>query len=178
MNWHKLDTFVMIQSPWLTLIGEKWQDEQQKSIDYWRVEKADSVIIIPVYNHQFLLPKPMFRPGIGGITLDFPGGRLLANYSSISMVSLILKRELDIPETAIISIDPIHETPLIINSSFSNQKLHGFVANLDPQWELSSEKIGEVYQNNQEDIQQLLKRLTCLQCRSLLLEFWLKNSVI
>lgn len=32
MNWNKLETFVMIQSPWLTLIGEKWQDEQ-KNID-------------------------------------------------------------------------------------------------------------------------------------------------
>ncbi|MGK7930205.1 MAG: NUDIX hydrolase [Microcystaceae cyanobacterium] len=176
MNWKKLDTFVCLQSPWLTLIGEKWQDEDQKLLDYWRVEKEDSVIVIPIYRHQFLLPQPMFRPGVGEMTLDFPGGRLPSNQPPLSMVSPILKRELNVPETAILSIEAINQTPWVVNSSFSDQKLYGFVAHLDSQWELSSDESREIYANTPEGINQLLEKLICLQCRSLLLEFIRQSS--
>jgi hypothetical protein len=134
------------------------------------------MIVIPIYRHQFLLPQPMFRLGVGEKTLDFPGGRLLQNKTPLSMVSPLLKRELEIPETAILSVEEINSTPWIVNSSFSNQKLYGFVAHLDPQWELSSEKLGEVYAETSEGINQLLEKLTCLQCRSLLLELMIKQQ--
>ncbi|MGK7944906.1 MAG: NUDIX hydrolase [Microcystaceae cyanobacterium] len=172
MNWKKLDTFVCIQSPWLTLIGEKWQDEQQKILDYWRVEKADSVIVIPIYRDQFLLPQPMFRPGVEDVTLDFPGGRLPNNQTPSSVVATILKRELDIPESAILSREEINHTPWIVNSSFSNQKLYGFIAHLDSKWEFPLDKTREIYAVTPEGINNLLEKLTCLQCRSLLLQ-WL-----
>lgn len=47
-NWQTLERFVEIRSSWLTLIGEKLQDEKQQILDYWRVEKADSVVIVTI----------------------------------------------------------------------------------------------------------------------------------
>jgi hypothetical protein len=67
--WQILERFIEIRSPWLTLIGEKLQDEKQQILDYWRVEKADSVVIITIQKGRFLLPKPSYRPGVGQTTL-------------------------------------------------------------------------------------------------------------
>jgi hypothetical protein len=178
MNWKKLNSFVSIQSPWLRLLGEKWQNEQQQILDYWRVEKADSVIIITLYRNQFILPKPMFRVGLGEPTLDFAGGRLTTDKTPVSVVPSILQRELDITEEAIISLNPINQIGWSVNSSFSNQKLYGFVAEIDPNWELSIDKLGEIYADTSEDVERLLDDLICLQCRSLLLEFLLKRKLL
>jgi hypothetical protein len=73
-DWQTLERFIEIRSSWLTLIGEKLQDEQQRILDYWRVEKADSVVVVTIQSDRFLLPKPSYRPGVGYATLDFPGG--------------------------------------------------------------------------------------------------------
>jgi hypothetical protein len=54
-DWQTLERFVEIRSSWVTLIGEKLQDEQQRILDYWRVEKADSVIIITIQSGLFLM---------------------------------------------------------------------------------------------------------------------------
>ncbi len=59
--WKKLERFVELRTPWLTLIGEKLQDPQGQVLDYWRVEKADSVVIITIQGDNFLLPKPIYR---------------------------------------------------------------------------------------------------------------------
>lgn len=61
-DWQTLERFVEIRSSWLTLIVKKLQDEQQRILDYWRVEKADSVIIVTIQSGLFLLPKPFYRP--------------------------------------------------------------------------------------------------------------------
>lgn len=130
-NWKTLERFVEIRSSWLTLIGEKLQDEQQQTLDYWRVEKADSVVIVTIQNNRFLLPKPAYRPGLGRTTLDFPGGRVLPEQKAVDAVPQILKRELGIEESDITSIHPLNQTGWAINSSFSNQKLYGFVAEIN-----------------------------------------------
>ena len=51
-----------MRSSWVTFIGEHLQDDSGKLLDYWRVEKEDSVIIIPIQNQQFLFLVPMYRP--------------------------------------------------------------------------------------------------------------------
>ncbi|MGD1716747.1 hypothetical protein [Dapis sp. BLCC M172] len=73
------NSFVEIRSPWMTLIGEHLQDNQGQIIDYWRVEKADSVIILTIQSEQLLLPIATYRPGLGKKTLDFPGGWIIDN---------------------------------------------------------------------------------------------------
>jgi hypothetical protein len=168
-------SFVEICSPWLTLIGEHLQDDQGQIIDYWRVEKADSVIILTIQSEQLLLPIPIYRPGIGEETLDFPGGRVPSGQTPRAAVPNILQRELGITEAAIINLSSLNTTGWAINSSFYNQKLYGFVAKIDPKISISNELLGAVYPTTKLGIHNLLEDLTCLQCRSLLLEWQIQN---
>lgn len=94
--WKTLSRFVEIKSPWLTLIGEKLQNNQDKILDYWLIEKADSVIVIPILNQRLLLPISTYRPGFQQITLDFPGGRLPLELSPSQGSVTILNKELAI----------------------------------------------------------------------------------
>lgn len=171
-QWQTLERFVEIRSPWLTLIGEKLQDDRQRILDYWRVEKADSVVIITIQNGQFILPKPVYRPGLGQTTLDFPGGRVLPEQTTVDAVSNILNRELGISNSDLIRLDPLNQTGWAINSSFSNQKLYGFIAEIKPEIIVKPEKlISTVYSHNASGIKNLLQDLTCLQCHAVLLEW-------
>ena len=170
-KWKTLDRFVEISSPWLTLIGEHLENDQGQVIDYWRVEKADSVVILTIQSEHFLLPIPMYRPGVGEKTLDFPGGRVPFGQKPAAIVPKILQRELGITAEAIACLTPLNATGWAINSSFSNQKLYGFVAQIDPTISISQELLGEIYPTTKLGIRNLLQNLTCLQCRSILLEW-------
>jgi hypothetical protein len=170
-DWQTLERFVEIRSPWLTLIGEKLQDEQQRILDYWRVEKADSVVIVTIQKDRFLLPKPSYRPGLGRTTLDFPGGRVLPEQTPVDAVSIILSRELGISKSEINSLNPLNQTGWAINSSFSNQKLYGFAAEISPKVTVESDKLADIYLTTETGVQSLLQNLTCLQCRAVLLEW-------
>ncbi len=80
--WQIQDCFLEFHSRWLTLIGEHWLDTQGQALEYWRIEKTDSVIVLPIQvddlaQPHILLPPASFRPGVGQVTLDFPGGRRL-----------------------------------------------------------------------------------------------------
>ena len=50
-----LNRFVEMRSRWLTVIGENIEDDQGQILEYWRVEKADSVIILPIQGDRPLL---------------------------------------------------------------------------------------------------------------------------
>ena len=173
--WKKLERFVELRTPWLTLIGEKLQDPQGQVLDYWRVEKADSVVIITIQGDNFLLPKPIYRPGVQSKTLDFPGGRVSHNLEPIKVVPQILDRELGIAESAIINLTPLNQTGWAINSSFSNQKLYGFVAEINPKLSINCEQLVTTYSKTSTGVMLLLQDLACLQCRGVLLE-WLQNK--
>ena len=170
-KWKILERFVEISSPWLTLIGEKLQDRQGKILDYWRVEKADSVVIVTIQGDRFLLPKPMYRPGIQSTTLDFPGGRVPEGLEPINAVPQILERELGISPSGITKIIPLNQTGWTINSSFSNQKLYGFVAEIDSKISINPDQLGATYSKTATEINLLLQDLICLQCRAVLLEW-------
>lgn len=173
--WETLSRFVAISSPWLTLFGEKLKDDQGQILDYWRVEKADSVIVIPVQNQFLLFPKSSYRPGIQKITLDFPGGRITPNLTPTQGAFRVLQKELGIPQTDQITLKPINSQGWSVNSSFSNQQLYGFVAELAHDLAVESEYLDSSYPLTPEGIDSLLGELTCLQCRALLLE-WLYQS--
>jgi len=51
--WQVHDCFLKLRSRWMTLIGEHLQDHQGKILEYWRIEKADSVIALPIQDGQF-----------------------------------------------------------------------------------------------------------------------------
>lgn len=187
MNWTCLNRFVEIKSPWLTLIGEKWEDDQQTILEYWRVEKAHSLIILPIQKgnialspssqDHLLLPKPFYRPGLGMTTLDFPGGRLLPEQQPETLIPQILQRELGISPNQITELSVINAQGWAVNSSFSNQKLYGYVAYLSPDLRLESPLLGASYAVSRTAIAELLRQLHCLQCRALLLEWYCMNAL-
>ncbi|XZN90067.1 MAG: NUDIX hydrolase [Microcoleus sp.] len=170
-HWKTLDRFIEINSDWVKLIGEHLETSEGKTLEYWRVERADSVVILTVQDEKLLFPVPMYRPGVGEATLDFPGGRVPAGVTAADAVPAIIKRELGVSESAIAQLKPINAIGWAINSSFSNQKLYGFVAELHPQATVNSANIGAAYSITPAGIRDLLKYLTCLQCRALLLEW-------
>ncbi|MGB5596278.1 MAG: hypothetical protein WBM62_19900 [Crocosphaera sp.] len=95
-HWRTLERFIEINTPWLTFIGEKLEDDRQQILDYWRVEKADSVVIITIQNNQLILPNSSYRPGVQRVTLDFSGGRVNEGLSPNLAALEILSRELGI----------------------------------------------------------------------------------
>lgn len=182
-SWQVQDRFLELRSRWMTLIGEHLQDHQGNLLEYWRIEKADSVIVLPIQGvdvslsnqNSFLLPVPSYRPGVGQATLDFPGGRLLEGQSPEQSAIAILKRELDIAANNIIQLYPLNSQAWMVNSSFSNQKLHAFMAHIDNAQQVS-ERVVISYPVDRSGIQNLLQELTCLQCRAVLLEWWLNTQ--
>lgn len=173
--WQTCDRFLALHSRWMTIIGEHLQDDQGQILDYWRIEKADSVIVLPIQGDRILLPSPSYRPGIGQVTLDFPGGRVPAGQTPKQGAIASLKRELGIEAASIMQLIPLNAEGWAINSSFSNQKLYGFVAHLDNTANSSADVTGLIDSASLTDVQNLLQKLTCLQCRAVLLEWWLNS---
>lgn len=62
--WKLQDRFLQLRIKWLTVIGEKLQDDYGNMLEYWQVEKADSVIILPIQNHHLILPPCSYHPGV------------------------------------------------------------------------------------------------------------------
>jgi isopentenyldiphosphate isomerase len=100
-HWKTLDRFVEIRSPWFTLIGEHLEDDHQQVHDYWRVEKADSVVILTIHDGKLLFPLLNYRPGVGKPTLDFPGGRVNEGQTPETAARNVLHKELGITDDVI-----------------------------------------------------------------------------
>ena len=117
-KWKLKERFVEIRSPGLAFIGERWFEEKEQLLDYWRIEKANSAVIVTIQNGQFLLPVPTYRPGLGKTTLDFPGGRVALGEPPVTAVAEILLRELVIAKEAIKNLMALNSNGWAINSSF------------------------------------------------------------
>jgi hypothetical protein len=190
-DWHKQSEIVTIHTPWMTLLGEHWTDDTGKLLDYWRVQRADSAVIVTLQQEKngifrFLIPKQTFRPGIGIPTLDFPGGRIPAASKEPTermahqhaAVQSILRRELGIAESdcweSIQILNQPEDEGWAINSSFSNQRLFGFVVHVRPDVFVDPKYLyPKVYTT--ETVADLLSQLNCLQCRAVLLE-WMQQE--
>jgi len=182
-NWQVRDRFFELHSRWILLIGEHLQDHQGQILEYWRIEKADSVIVLPIQKnsyaaskeHFILLPSLSYRPGVGQATLDFPGGRIAEGQSPAEAAIATLQRELGIVPSIITELIALNQQGWAINSSFSNQKLYGFVAHIQEGAPLGSDFIANTYPANSDGIHQLLQEMNCLQCRAVLMEWWLRQ---
>jgi len=170
-KWVLKNEISRIHSKWVTVFCEQWLDDTEAELEYWRVEKDDSVIVVPIQNEQIICAAPYFRPGIKALSLDFPGGRLHANKSKREAVSSILLRELGVPEQKILTITPLNKDKWIINSSFSNQGLWSFVATIDSNHKIPSSRIGARERADITGASALLKKMNCLQCRAVLQEW-------
>lgn len=173
-EWHHQDTIVTITSPWVTIHSEHWLDHQGKQLEYWRVEKAHSVIVLPIQADTLLLPPPQFRPGVQQATLDFPGGRLPDGMTPIAVAPHVLKKELGIDAGDILALSLLNEVGWMINSSFSNQLLFGLVATISPAAKPAAGILATRVACKPADLRNLLAQLNCLQCRAVLQEYLLK----
>ena len=170
-HWRVLGSIATIQSPWVTVKCERWQDNKDKELDYWRISRPDSVIVIPIHEGSFLLPHPIFRPGVEGCTWDFPGGRVRAGFPREERAVQLLNKELSIRQEDIDSITPINRQGYIVDSSFSSQRVWGYLAKLAKSTKLNEDPIGWRVPITKEGTGKLLAKMDCLQCRALLLEF-------
>lgn len=182
-GWQTIGQVATISSPWLHIYCERLCDDKGQELDYWRVEKDHSVIILTVHQgvNRFVFPKKQHRPGVKHHTLDFAGGRCARETTPQDAVAGILKRELNLDlEKDISSLEPLNEKGWYVNSSFSNQELFGFVAVLHKDTKLDPELVfDKTYAvDSKNDIDNLLQNdLMCLQCRSLLLEYLYKTKI-
>lgn len=172
-EWQVGDRFVDLSTPWFHLIGEHIQ-AGDRLLDYWRIEKADSLIVLPIQGDRILLPPPMYRPGLGAETWDFPGGRCPQGSDRPTVATDILRRELGVAPEAIAQLQPLNFKGWAVNSSFSNQVLYSFVAYLQ---EGTAPQIGKSYDISRAGLSVLLADLTCLQCRAVLLDWWCSQAV-
>ena len=172
MKWERLSSFLKIQSPWLTIHGEHWRDDKDDKLEYWRIERADSVVILPVQEESILLPKRFFRPGVNQESVDFPGGRVATDISLRKMVLKILKRELGINPEFVSAITPLNHAGWFVDSSFSNQKLFGFVAVIKKTAIIPEKMLYKRIPLN--EVKSLLQSLECLQCRAILAEYFIR----
>ncbi|MBD2021250.1 NUDIX hydrolase [Leptolyngbya sp. FACHB-36] len=167
-SWRVHDRFLELRSPWVTLLGEHLETEQGV-LEYWRVEKANSAVILTIEDNQFVLPLPMYRPGIGRATLDFPGGRVPEGKLPDDVATSILQRELGVEAGTIVQLTSLSSAGWAVNSSFSNQRLYGFVAQLQS-GAVQADCVR--YPTIDAGVRDLLHTLACLQCRAVLLEWW------
>lgn len=168
-KWKKIDEIVHIHSKWLDLYYEIWDSGSGEIYEYWRVSKADSLIVVTTYENKFILPKPMFRPGIGEATLDFPGGRILNRNENflIESAEQILKKELNVSKENIANLKLLDTVGKNINSSFNSQRLYvayAEIKNISPD-------IDSYISYSKEKIDLLQEDLSCLQCSYALLQF-------
>lgn len=173
--WERTATVATISSPWVTLHCERWRDAAGAAIEYWRVEHAHSLIVLPLHAGQILLPAPMFRPGLGRPTLDLPGGRLPEAKSPEEAALDILRRELGLDPELVHDLTPLNPEGWPVNSSFNNQLLFGLVATIDPQADAPPGAASR-YPADRAGLRRLLADLSCLQCRAVVYEYLLQQE--
>lgn len=174
-RWQLLETLVRMENRWATVVGERLADETGQNITYWRVERSDSVIVVPIHQGMIILPKARYRHGAGGPTADFPGGRHEAQPEAEETARQILQRELDVAPEHVDALHPLNLGGWLVDSSFSNQKVFVFEARISAAISLDPELLESRQPADAGGARAILAKLTCLQCRCALLE-WLARQ--
>lgn len=173
-QWTLEDRFLALSTHWVTLVGERYTDHRGKRLEYYRVERADSVIVLPLHRESLLTALPAFRPGIGEVCLDFPGGRIGERSVEEAARDLLLQ-ELNLPAEMLLDLAPLNRNGWAVDSSFSDQRLFGMLARLrsDP---LPEGAAYERFALTPEGRRDLLHAIACAQCRLVLLEYLLRDG--
>lgn len=173
MNRYKIiDTFFNYKSKWVEFIGEVCFDGRNK-LDYYRIKRSDSIIILPIIDDKLLFPQLYYRHGVQEYTLDFPGGRIDSTDNINSSVLKILKNELGVFEKDVSSIQLVSsEKGYYVDSSFSTQKLYTVTVTLNSNEKKYKKK--SLLKINKDNIWELYSKMDCLQCRFALIDWYLK----
>jgi 8-oxo-dGTP pyrophosphatase MutT (NUDIX family) len=167
-----LSRVVEIRSQWLTVVGERYEEDGGTQFDYWRVEKSDSVVVVTLQRGQLILPPRTFRPGVSRVTLDLPGGRVSPGEPVADAATRAVVRELGLPDASPIkSVEQLNGTGWDVDSSTSNQRLYGAVCELSDHAVVPPAHTGATYPATEGGLSALLSDLTCLQCREVLREW-------
>lgn len=165
-KWSLEDRFLALTTHWVALVGERYTDHRGQRLEYYRVERSDSVIVLPVHGDGLLTASPSFRPGIGETTLDFPGGRIGERPLDEAAQNVLLK-ELNLPATMLQGLEPMTRHGWPVDSSFSDQRLFGMIAELRSE-PLPAEATCECFPLTPQGKADLLLRMDCAQCRLVL----------
>jgi len=174
--WRYLSRIVEIRSPWLSVIGERLLDGAGQELDYWRVEKPDSVIVITVHRGRLILPARSYRPGTARVTLDFAGGRLENPSLITASAEAVVRREFHLRgEDVVASQAPLNPAGWDVDSSTSSQRVYGIALELREDVVVPDDSIGASYPATNLGGREALGDLLCVQCRAVLHE-WLERS--
>ncbi len=160
-----ISSTVVVASPWMTVHKDLILSNGGAELEYWRITRSDSVVVLTRTDGGFVLPPPQFRPGVGERTLDFPGGRVDGEPPELAAARAV-RRELQLSDAASPRLTPLSAHPFFVDSAASSQRLYGFVTELPP---------GIAAHGQRYSTPELLSELRCLQCRAMLLE-WLSQE--
>jgi 8-oxo-dGTP pyrophosphatase MutT (NUDIX family) len=164
--WKCLNREVVVDSKWVKVYKDHLLDDDGEELEYWHVGRSDSVLVLVRQGENFLLPAAQWRPGVEQRTLDFPGGRVDDNEPEVAAMRIV-QRELGLDASVVLRLETLTPQPLLVDSSFSSQKLHGYVVELPSELTVNAQKF---------NADQLLAELRCLQCRALLLELLYRRA--
>jgi hypothetical protein len=170
--WRVLSRTVEVSSPWITLIGERLLDDSGTELEYWRIERSDSLIVLTIHRGRFIVPPRQWRPGVARLTLDLPGGRLAETKNFEAAAATILRREFALDADHLESFTRLNKSPWDVDSSVSSQRLYGAVAEIDARASVPTERIAASYPADLDGARELRSALACMQCRTVIDE-WL-----
>lgn len=168
-KWKLLHRIVQLESPWVTVYADRLQDNEGKELEYWHYLRPDSAVAIVMQGDDIVLPAPQYRVGVEEVMLDFAGTRIPKDVEPEVAALRVVVRELGIETDNIIDIRLLTPQPLAVDSSFSSQRLHGFVVRISPDVSMAT----NVRRYPLAQAQDLRHELRCGQCRLLLDEFLL-----
>ena len=171
--WKHLDEHLRIETPFVTFFVEELEDETGRTLEWARIEKPDSLLLIIEDGGAILTGPPSFRPGIGAWTLDLPGGRLEGPGGIEGAAARIASRELGLPEDSLEDLIVLTSGGWAIDSSTSSARLH--VARARVRDGVSPAENVHRHRSDPEGIEALLGELDCLQCRAAL-EAWRRGD--
>ncbi|MFI5286968.1 MAG: NUDIX hydrolase [Candidatus Dormibacteria bacterium] len=172
-RWQVLSRIVEVRTPWLSMIGERWREGAGQELEYWRVEKPDSLLVVTVHDGRLIAPVRAFRPGAGRMTLDLAGGRL-DDPSTLAQTALaIVQREFKLSDNDLFeSQEPLNLVGWDVDSATSSQRVFGVAAELRRDVQVPGDRLGASYPATSAGGRELLSEVVCLQCRAVLSE-WL-----
>jgi len=174
-RWQVLSRMVEVRTPWMSMIGERWREESGRELEYWRVEKPDSLLVVTVHNGRLIAPVRSFRPGVGRTSLDLAGGRL-DDPSTLAQTALaIVRREFKLSADDLFeSQEPLNLVGWDVDSATSSQRVFGVAVELRRDVQVLDDRLGASYPATCAGGRELLSELVCLQCRAVLSE-WLER---